>query len=320
MMYKKLIAALTGLLLLYSSTAQQLTPQTINNGGSSKTAGGIILEDALGGLLVNTVSTPVFIYTQDFLQPNAGTTTTIPVINNVVLNSGAGIDNAGTTFISSNTMLEFTVGEVACKTLNSSNNLLSQGILQPLNPLLTSLPVTNLQFYAKRLDVNKVQLNWQTEQEFNNKGFSIERKKESETNFSPIDFVNSKAAAGGNSFTPLYYTKVDNNDFRGKTFYRLKQEDLDGQFKYSVIRIVNGSDMKQALMQVWPVPSNGPVNIVVNGIDNADMLLVFDAAGKLVQQHTVTNNQQLQLNCLRSGSYILKLAKNTELMQRIVVH
>lgn len=317
----KSISKIIGCVLFCSSSAvaQQLSPQTINNAGQFRSAGSIQLEDALGGFTVSTITTGTFIYSQDFLQPDKGTTTVVPPINDVQLNNGAGIDNAGTTFISSNAMLEFTVGEFASKTLTSSNNMLTQGILQPFHSTITSLPVTNLEFYAKRVDANKVQLNWQTEQEFNNKGFSIERKKESETNFAPIDFVNSKAPAGGNSFTSLFYDKVDDNNFRGKTFYRLKQEDLDGQFKYSVIRIVNGSDMKQALMQVWPVPSMGPVNIVVNGLDKPDMLLVFDAAGKLVQQHTVTNNQQLQLNGLRSGSYILKLAKNTQLVQRIVV-
>ena len=88
-----------GLCITLTAKAQQLTPQTINNGGGTKAAGGIVLEDALGGLLVSSLSNTVFLFTQDFLQPDAGTTSSIPFINNVTLSSGSGIDNAGTTFI-----------------------------------------------------------------------------------------------------------------------------------------------------------------------------------------------------------------------------
>jgi Secretion system C-terminal sorting domain len=301
-----------------TATAQQLAPATLSSAGKSSSNGAVLLEDNVGGFIVTTISTGTFMYTQGFLQPDKGSTTVIPAINDVQLSSGSGIDNAGTTFITSNAMLEFTVGEFACKSLTSSNNLLTQGILQPFPNTVTSLPVTNLEFYAKRLNTSVVQLNWQTEQELNNRGFSMERKKESEAQFTPFGFVPSKAL-GGTSYSSLNYVETDNNNFRGKTYYRLRQEDLDGQFKYSMIRIVNGSETKQALMQVWPVPSNGPVNIVVTGIDKADQLMVFDATGKLVQHHIVNNNQQLQLTGLRSGTYILKLANNFDLVQKIVV-
>ena len=61
-----------------------------------------------------------------------------------------------------------------------------------------ALPVIGLEFDAKRINNNQVQLNWKTQQEFNNLGFSIERKKENENNFISRGFVNS-LATGGNS-------------------------------------------------------------------------------------------------------------------------
>lgn len=316
-MNKKLITALAGLLLLLATKAQQLTPQAINNGGSSKTTGGIILEDALGGLLVNTVTTPVFMYTQDFLQPGAGTTTTIPAINNVRLSSGSGIDNAGSTFINGNVMLEFTTGEFASITLNSPGNQLTQGILQPFS-LGGNLPVTGLEFYAKRINNNQVQLDWKTIQEINNKGFHIERKKENENSFAPVRFVNS-TASGGNSSFPLQYQKLDDNNFAGITYYRLKQEDIDGRSTYSVVRIVKGDVNQQMAMQVWPVPATGPINIKVTGLTKPDVLMVFDVTGKLVKQQNVQNNIPVQLTNLVPGSYIVRLVENKDLIQKIVV-
>lgn len=127
----KILLAVLIILVAGKMNAQQLTATAVNTAGQTHSVGGIFLEDAMGGLLVNTVSTATFMYTQDFLQPDAGTTSFIPPINDVALNSGSGLDNAGTTFISDEAMIEFTLGEVSCLTLNGSSKMLTQGILQP---------------------------------------------------------------------------------------------------------------------------------------------------------------------------------------------
>jgi hypothetical protein len=297
--------------------AQQLTPTTISSGGSSKLAGSVLLEDNVGGFIVNTISTPTFMYTQGFIQPDAGTVTTLPPINNVVLNSGAGIDNAGTTFINGNIMLEFTVGEVASKTLGDGNNLLTQGILQPF-PINSALPVMGLEFYAKRINSSTVQLDWKTIQEMNNKGFHIERKKENESAFAAIDFVKSNAIDGNSSF-PLQYQKLDNNYFSGNTYYRLKQEDIDGRTTYSVIRIVKGDVSKQLAMQVWPVPAVGFFNVSVNGLDKPDVLQIIDMGGRLVKQFNIQNQTQQQVHGLPAGTYFIKLASDKTISQKVIV-
>jgi hypothetical protein len=275
------------------------------------------LEDALGGFAVSTIGTSTFLYTQDFLQPDKGSTTTIPLINNVILNSGAGIDNAGTTFINGNSMLEFTLGEVASITHSSANNVLTQGILQPL-PVGVTLPVTGLEFYAKRINNTTVQLDWKTLQEINNRGFHIERKKEIEGDFADIGFVSSNAL-GGNSSLPLSYVKTDANAYTGNTYYRLKQEDIDGRITYSLIRIVKGDVSKQLTMQVWPVPSASSVNVLVGGLEKPDMLMVFELSGKLIKQHIIQHNIQVQLNSLTPGTYILRLADTKDVAEKIVV-
>lgn len=305
------------LVTVISSNGQQLSPHTINNAGQFRSAGGAQLEDALDGFAVSTIGTSTFIYTQDFLQPDKGSTTTIPQINNVILNSGAGIDNAGTTFINGNSMLEFTLGEVASITHSSANNVLTQGILQPF-PVGVTLPVTGLEFYAKRLNNTTAHLEWKTLQEINNRGFHIERKKEIEGDFADIGFVSSNAL-GGNSSLPLSYVKADANAYTGNTYYRLKQEDIDGRITYSLIRIVKGDVSKQLTMQVWPVPSASSVNVLVGGLEKPDMLMVFDLSGKLIKQHIIQHNIQVQLNSLTPGTYILRLANTKDVAEKIVV-
>ncbi|MGB5006949.1 MAG: T9SS type A sorting domain-containing protein [Ferruginibacter sp.] len=180
-----------------------------------------------------------------------------------------------------------------------------------------ALPVTGLEFNARRISNDKVLLTWKTNQEFNNKGFAVERKKQTENDFSSTGFVNS-TAPGGNSGFPLSYTKIDTNDFTGKTFYRLKQEDFDGKFVYSVIRLVAGSDEKMASLKVWPIPSNGNINVLFQNIEK-DVLQVFDMHGRLVQQVPAVNNTTLKINGLLTGSYVIRLAAQKDLVQKIII-
>jgi hypothetical protein len=298
--------------------AQQLTPQTFSNAGNSSANGNILLESSIGGLVVAPVNSNSFMYTPGFLQPYAGVTNNIPVINNITLKSGAGIDNAGTTFTKNNAMIEFTVGEFASATFSKNTSMLTQGILQPMNIITGPLPVTNLQFSAKRMNQHSVQLLWQTEQEFNNKGFYIEKRKENEQHFAMIGFEPSKAT-GGNSYSPLYYEQTDQNSFAGKTYYRLKQEDLDGKATYSAIRIVTGNGEKLLLMKAWPVPAINNVNISVQGILKPDMIQVFDINGRLVRSIPVTNQLTVNVTGLTPGTYVVRLASDGNVSQKILI-
>lgn len=184
------------------------------------------------------------------------------------------------------------------------------------NPMV-GLPVTGLQFSAKRINKDKVQLNWSTIQEINNKGFTIERKKENEPDYSNEGFVNS-SAFNGNSIMPLSYSKMDDNNFSGTTLYRLKQQDIDGRFTYSVIRVVNGEINNTVTLKVWPIPSQGEPNIIIQGTAKG-LVQVFDMSGKLVQQMIVTENTQQALKKLMRGNYIIRLAGQINVQQKIIV-
>lgn len=315
---KKIIYLALLLLLTVKIKAQQVYPTTISNGGTSSSNGGVILEYSVGGLMVSTLGTPSFMYTQGFLQPDAGSTIIIPYINDVVLSSGSGLDNAGTTFINGGIVLEFTTGEYASITHINGNNMVTQGILQPYS-IGSTLPVTGLEFYAKRINNTTVQLDWKTIQEINNKGFHIERKKENEGAFNVVDFVNSKAGLGGNSSFPLEYQKLDNNAYSGNTYYRLKQEDIDGRTAYSIIRVVKGDVSKQLTMQVWPVPAVGYFNVSVSGLSKADVIQVVDMNGRLVNQFTIQNQIQQKVSGLPAGTYFVKLASDKTVGQKVIV-
>ena len=179
------------------------------------------------------------------------------------------------------------------------------------------LPVTNWQFTARRISSDLVKLDWKTTQESNNHGFHVERKLEHEPGFSDIGFVKS-LAAGGNSGWPLTYTQTDHNSYTGKTYYRLKQEDLDGQFAWSVIRMITGENSKAVVLKAWPVPAKDNFFVSVEGIDK-DLLQIFEVSGRLRQQLPVTGNTQHQITHLPAGTYVLRLASQKDVQQKVVV-
>ncbi len=208
-------------------------------------------------------------------------------------------NSSGTSGTVNNIHFEFNLGESFTTTIGSGD-LITQGLLQPIPLTQGPLPVLGLEFNAKRISNSKVQLDWKTVQEIDNKGFYVERKKESDLNFTQLHFVQS-AAPNGNASLALNYSHIDTNSFAGKTYYRLKQEDLDGKFMYSTVRLVNGSNGKTISMKAWPIPSTGPVNTSAEGIEK-DVLLVFDNNGRLVKQLTITAQMPVQLTGLAPGS------------------
>jgi hypothetical protein len=179
------------------------------------------------------------------------------------------------------------------------------------------LPVLGLEFTAKRLNKQVVQLAWKTAQEIANKGFYLERKKENEPGFSAIYFAPSKGF-NGSSTMPLQYTKVDTNSFGGKTWYRLRQEDEKGTFTYSAIRLVDGDPDKLVTLKAWPIPAPKEFTVSVTGIES-DVLELYDATGKLVKQIPVQNGGQQKISSLHAGTYFLKLRNQPGLVQKITV-
>ncbi len=179
------------------------------------------------------------------------------------------------------------------------------------------LPVTSLDFSAKRLSAGKVQLDWKTAQEFSNAGFFIERKTDKENIFTQKSFIASKAV-NGNSAVPLNYQLIDTNFNSGKSYYRIKQTDLNGACIYSTIRVVDGAIAGTGTLSVWPIPAAGNVHIKLEGITK-DVAQLWDAAGRLINQLPVENGQTYTLDHLSAGTYFVRLVNNKDLQQKLIV-
>ncbi|NWF50977.1 MAG: hypothetical protein HXY49_10600 [Ignavibacteriaceae bacterium] len=99
---------------------------------------------------------------------------------------------------------------------------------------------------------NGVLIEWRTASETNNKGFSIERSTDG-NEFSEIAFIEGK----GTSTQINSYSYFDNSVKNGLFYYRLKQIDFNGTYKYlKVLSVDLGMPKNYTLEQNHPNPFN----------------------------------------------------------------
>lgn len=229
------------------------------------------------------------------------------------------IGSAGKVSTSGNYKLSYSVGETITKKISTTGLSINQGFQQGI-VTNTPLPITGLQFSARRINSAQVHIEWKTQTEINNKGFSIERKLENEQDYKALAFQPS-LAQHGHSELELRYTYQDNNSYSGKSYYRLKQEDHDGKFSYSIIRVVNGDASTWVTMNVWPVPAKEYINVSVAGIQKSEQVFLLDMNGKVIKKYTVLDqqDQRIELTGLASGIYFVKLNGENGLVQKVTV-
>jgi len=141
------------------------------------------------------------------------------------------------------------------------------------------LPIELFSFSYEILD-NNVKLKWVTNYEQNNKGFEIYRNTDND-NWQFIGFKEGKGTT--NSMTS--YTFEDKKLYSGKYYYKLKQIDYNGNYKYFDLNgaVEIGVPKKFILSQNYPNPCN-PITNIEFQIPSASKvsLKVFDITGREV--------------------------------------
>jgi len=139
-----------------------------------------------------------------------------------------------------------------------------------------SLPIGLLKFTARPAG-GTVILEWTTATEQGNDFFTVERSEDGEHWGAVIDIKGA-----GNSTTQLNYNTVDKKPFKGVSYYRIKQTDLNKDHAYSGIVKVTLSGEFQYELTVYPNPTTGLFNLDVGFEVGADQVRMFDAMGKQV--------------------------------------
>lgn len=152
------------------------------------------------------------------------------------------------------------------------------------------LPV-ELSNFSSSVSENKVKLYWTTSEEQNNSGFEIQRKTISDNLAN--DWINLNFVAGhGNSNSANNYSYEDKNLSRGNYKYRLKQIDLNGNYKHYEMQneVQIGAPTVFELKQNYPNPFNPSTKINFTLPEASRVSLkIFDISGRLVS--TLLNNE-----------------------------
>ncbi|MEO8762613.1 MAG: T9SS type A sorting domain-containing protein, partial [Bacteroidia bacterium] len=170
------------------------------------------------------------------------------------------------------------------------------------------LPVEMLYFTAKPVEEN-VELDWATATEVNNSKFEVERSK----NGTDFDYVTTVNAHGnGNSTQTQTYQSFDTKPYSGTSYYRLKQIDKNGAFKYTNIAQVNFD--KKSFVAVYPNPAVNSILVNVStDYDNATAK-IMDALGREVLSQNISAAMVNTINAttLESGMYYVIISNGTD--------
>lgn len=157
--------------------------------------------------------------------------------------------------------------------------------------LSTGLPVQLASLTATSMSAHQVRLDWTTVSETNNFGFEVQKSGTAQSDYQSIP--NSFVQGHGTTVEPHSYTYTDNGAAIGRWYYRLKQIDLDGSFRYSdgvgvdVVTSVTDRSVPTtfSLEQNYPNPFN-PITVVkyqVPVVSNV-FLTVYDLLGREVSR------------------------------------
>lgn len=176
-------------------------------------------------------------------------------------------------------------------------------------PEAGQLPVTFLGISARQKG-SGISVLWSTSQEFNSSRFEIEKSVDGNSNWTTV----SSVSAAGNSATVKNYNAFDASPSNGANYYRIKQIDKDGNFKYSrtvMIKLnidktgvsVLANPFHSSLLVDFSSPSNQQVSARI--IDITGRQIVSEkwtiAAGSSTKQFSNVGGLQL-------GMYILTIS------------
>ncbi len=192
--------------------------------------------------------------------------------------------------------------------IRSKQNPWSVDNVVPFTTTGTVVPLT-WQFVKAQLITNTTLVSWATSQETNTSKFEIEHSADG-GNFVKLGEV----AAACNSSTVSNYNFTHLKPVTGFNYYRVKQIDVDGSFKYSVIvKVLNKNDIKQTI--IAPNPVVDVLNIVEPNSKFINAVEVYDNKGALVIRKVIHSEEQvysLPVSSLSKGNYILKVTYKTE--------
>jgi hypothetical protein len=169
------------------------------------------------------------------------------------------------------------------------------------------LPVTWLEFTARKVNKNDGLLDWSTATEKNNRGFEVQHSLDG-IRFENVGFVQGN----GTTQQQHRYQFTHKNLASGTHYYRLRQVDNDGNAEFSVVRNLNiGNATTERTFNIYPNPNGG--KFTITGSEALGSIKLYDALGQLIYTNTVNDKvHSINLEDLADGAYMIIVGDQTK--------
>ena len=179
------------------------------------------------------------------------------------------------------------------------------------------LPVDLLYFEGEhRIDHNFLQ--WETATEQSSDYFAIERSADN-VQFNEIGQV----AAAGNSTERKYYSFRDRDLGKPLYYYRLRQMDLNGDFKYWNPIAIRADNTREGLSELYPNPTQTAVYLdITTPTDTQLNFELMEVNGRLIRKWEESISKgfvtvETPVDDLSKGIYLLKVSAGSSSLNRV---
>lgn len=182
--------------------------------------------------------------------------------------------------------------------------------------MIHPLPVHLLNFYAKRENTKNI-LSWEAISEENNSGFEIQRSLDGFKTFKLLGFVKAALLDSGIQT----YSFIDSESLQSGVYYRLKQIDANGDFRFSIVKYLEPVKEKPSVTRLFPNPTTGDVVLIVEEHELAKFITyqiissqgVLKVSKKAVKNDLISESLSYDINHLNSGVYNIILSNGSKI-------
>ncbi len=182
---------------------------------------------------------------------------------------------------------------------------LTNGILYKITTNTPYLPLTLLQFTGKAF-AGYNELKWKTTNEQNLSHYEIEFSSDG-VNYAVLKQVSANNGTSENNYSFQHFTTAP-----GKSFYRIKNINIDGSSTYS--NVITLDNKEKAYVKVYPTLITNDRLTIISGRP-VEQVIFFSADGKAVFQTRLNNLSgtiNIPLPRMQKGLYMLQLKLKDE--------
>lgn len=147
-----------------------------------------------------------------------------------------------------------------------------------------------------------VYFDWTTASELNNNYFEVQKSSDSEE-WEIVEKINGN----GTTNKPNNYSAIDNFPYAGQNYFRLRQADFDGNFKYSKVKSIFVFDNK---LKLFPNPTSDYIYYSITDYTKEFKVEIYNPQGEILRTLILpirsNNDNRIDIRGFKRGTYFIK--------------